>query len=1020
MVEVKNLARVSFIGFIILLLLGTPSILIGSQQPDQGVKEEEFRAPVVDLASFWFWNGDMRPDEMERQLRAMKEAGINSVVFHPRSGIGGEFGHGEMEYYLSETYFDRVKSALEICRRLGLKVILYDEYNWPSGQAGGRVMKGGMVGTRKVPPNPEYIAKHLAMVEVQVGAENHGERSWKVPSGKLIGVIAAQADKDGLVRSTFRNLTSEAKEGNLKWRVPEGNWRLLFFMQRDSPPSEGPGTTAEVSPCCPDLMNPAAIDKFISVTHGEYYRRFPEYFGSTITGAFTDEPGFLNNRIDGVFANTVPWTEALPEFFERKKGYSLIDSLPLVWVGESEENAKVRNDFWDALSTLYMENYFGKIHDWCQAHHIESIGHVLEDTLRFHRTFEGGDYFKTMRYMSRGGVDQIGQRRFGLINPKLASSAAQLFGVPHALSETFGAYGWGLTLEQMKAVINWHATSGIDTEILHAFYYSVEGQRKQESPPDLFYHQLWRDQFHRFVEDASRTLYLADRGRPVTDVAIFYPATAIMTEGGLMNFVPLAKMEEYFLSASVAIRGGQHDFNYVDELALAGNQDLRVAVSVSAAGLNVNGHNYSVMVLPAVPSISGEAARTLEKFYQSGGKIIALGILPARATDGKSGLVHSFLRSVFGTDEPTPAQQIVKTNQAGGRATFIRIPNMVSDDELAKLGGMALATAPSSIARGHDLDYTQSWVQMLLEAVSQSAHADVQISSLRPSIAFLHKRGGGKDWYLISNDSPEAVADDFTFSSSGAASLWDPESGVVRGAPVFRVESGRTTIPLKVLPYSALAVVFDNEKPAEGRPHLTRSDAEVLESEVAGKSLKIKVLTEAQDPVSVTATLQGRSQTRSLSQPENLKPRSIEGQWLFRFLRLPGADTGAISRAAGSWTNDWPDFSGTGWYEKEIVVASEWLGAGRKVYLDLGVVKNIASVRVNGKSAGTELWSPYRLEISELLKAGSNRLEIGVTNTLASRYGQGRPGLPGKPDSGLLGPVRLVPAKVLECEFSWK
>ena len=119
MVEVKNLARVSFVGFIILLLQCTPSTLIGSQQRDQGVKEEEFRAPVVDLAPFWFWNGDMRPEEMELQLRAMKEAGINSVVFHPRSGMGGEFGHGEMEYYLSETYFDRFKSALETCRRLG-------------------------------------------------------------------------------------------------------------------------------------------------------------------------------------------------------------------------------------------------------------------------------------------------------------------------------------------------------------------------------------------------------------------------------------------------------------------------------------------------------------------------------------------------------------------------------------------------------------------------------------------------------------------------------------------------------------------------------------------------------------------------------------------------------------------------------------------------------------------------------------------------------------------------------------
>ena len=127
----------------------------------------------------------------------------------------------------------------------------------------------------------------------------------------------------------------------------------------------------------------------------------------------------------------------------------------------------------------------------------------------------------------------------------------------------------------------------------------------------------------------------------------------------------------------------------------------------------------------------------------------------------------------------------------------------------------------------------------------------------------------------------------------------------------------------------------------------------------------------------------------------------------------------AVSRDVGTWTEDWPNYSGTGWYEKSIVVDGEWLRPGRKVYLDLGVVKNIASVRVNGKSAGAELWSPYRLEITELLKAGSNRLEIGVTNTLANRYGQGRPGLPEKPESGLMGPVRLVPAKVLESEFTW-
>ena len=1012
----KNFFRISAAALALAALAWIPCALGGAGPSDQGIDAQEFRAPVVTLAPFWFWNGDMQPEEMERQLRAMKEAGIHQVVFHPRSGLGGEFNHGEMEYYLSETYFDRFKIALEICRKLSLKVILYDEYNWPSGQGGGRVLKGGIVGTRQVPPNPDYMAKLLTMVEVPVGPEGQRENSWKVPDGKLVGVIAAQADKDGLIRSTIKDLTAEVKDGNLKWQMPEGDWRLMFFMQRDAPPNGQYGTSSDISACCPDLMNATAMDKFIDVTHAEYYRRFPEYFGSTIIAIFTDEPGFLNNRIDGIFPNTVPWTEELPGFFEKKEGYPIIDALPLVWMGNSEENAKARYDFWDALSTLFMDNYYKKIYDWCQAHHIEAIGHVLEDTLRFHRTFEGGDYFKTMRYMNRAGVDQIADRHFGLINPKLASSAARLFGYPHSLSETFGAYGWGLTLQQMKAIIDYHAANGIDTEVLHAFFYSVEGERGHDSPPDLFYHQLWKDQFHFFVDDASRTLYLSERGRQVTDIAIFYPTTAIMTEGGLMNFVPLAKMDEYFLSSGFALRGGQYDFNEVDELALAGDPDLKVAVSVSKDGLNVNGHTYAVMVLPAVPSISSAAAKVLEKFYESGGKIIALGILPARAADGQLAPVQDFLRSVFGTDESSPLQRIDRTNNSGGRAIFIPIPNMVTDEDLAKLPKMALATAPTSIARGDNLDFTQPWVQEFLASVGQCARRDVQLTTMHPSISFLHKQAGTKDWYLVTNDSAESVTDDFTFASRGDPSLWDPETGTVRDAPVFRSESNRTTIPLTLEPYSAVAVVFESAAPTEGKPHLTSSEGEVLESKPLGKSLRVQVLAESAEPIALTATYRGRSVSRSLDRSEGLTPVTVEGPWQFR---LEGGDKPAAERPLGNWTDEFPIFSGTGWYEKEIDVPKEWLAPGRKVFLDLGVVKEIANVKVNGKSEGVRLWSPFRVEITQFLKPGSNRLEIGVTNTLANRFGQGRPGLPEKPPSGLIGPVRLIPAKVMETQLTW-
>jgi hypothetical protein len=339
---------------------------------------------------------------------------------------------------------------------------------------------------------------------------------------------------------------------------------------------------------------------------------------------------------------------------------------------------------------------------------------------------------------------------------------------------------------------------------------------------------------------------------------------------------------------------------------------------------------------------------------------------------------------------------------------------MISGQELSKRP--SFSTQPSTVSQGRDLDYSQPWVRQYLEVISQTAHPDVQLASPHTQVAFLHKRGEGKDWYLLSNDSAETVTDEVTFSASGTPALWDPETGDVREAPVFRQESARTTVPLKLLPYSALAVVFEGQRPVNAKPHLTRADAEVVGSEVTAKGLKVTMETEAQGTVNLTAVQGDRTVTRTLTQAESLTPIALEGSWLFH---LEGEDQLAVSRPLGSWTDTWPNFSGTGWYEREVVVPSDWLGTKRKIYLDLGAVQHMASVRVNGKEAGTRLWSPYRLDITALLKAGANRLEIGVTNTLANRYGQGRPGLREKPASGLLGPVRLTPAKVLESELTW-
>ncbi len=95
----------------------------------------------------WFLNGDMNPAELRRQLRLMRAAGLGGVVLHARQGHTVE--------YMSAEWMDGILCCVETCAEIGMKTWLYDEDNFPSGYAGGEVLRR----------YPEGRAKCLAMVD---------------------------------------------------------------------------------------------------------------------------------------------------------------------------------------------------------------------------------------------------------------------------------------------------------------------------------------------------------------------------------------------------------------------------------------------------------------------------------------------------------------------------------------------------------------------------------------------------------------------------------------------------------------------------------------------------------------------------------------------------------------------------------------------------------------------------------------------------------------------------------------
>ena len=103
----------------------------------------------------------------------------------------------------------------------------------------------------------------------------------------------------------------------------------------------------------------------------------------------------------------------------------------------------------------------------------------------------------------------------------------------------------------------------------------------------------------------------------------------------------------------------------------------------------------------------------------------------------------------------------------------------------------------------------------------------------------------------------------------------------------------------------------------------------------------------------------------------------------------------------GDWTKQgYPFYSGTGAYRAEVELPARY--AGGKLFLEAVCGEDVLEVRLNGQPGKTASWHPYRLDITDLMREGTNTLELRVTNTLINL-------LEGvQKASGLAVPVKIV------------
>ena len=251
------------------------------------------------------------------------------------------------------------------------------------------------------------------------------------------------------------------------------------------------------------------------------------------------------------------------------------------------------------------------------------------------------------------------------------------------------------------------------------------------------------------------------------------------------------------------------------------------------------------------------------------------------------------------------------------------------------------------------------------------------------SLAFVHRALLDGDLYWVVNGNTRAETLEASFRVMGKEpELWHAETGLVEPA-AYLAANGRTIVPLRLAPDDAVFVVFRRPSTAAAR---------------------------------------------ALPDPVETDLMTLGGSWDVAF--QPGRGAPATIRLDNliSWSDSSDQgvkyFSGTGIYTKTIEASPEWFTPGARLWLDLGNVKNLAEVRVNGQMLGTLWKTPFRIDATSALKPGANTLEVKVANLWVNRLiGDKQPGVTKtytytavefyKADSpllpsGLLGPVKIM------------
>ncbi|MGQ9607954.1 MAG: glycosyl hydrolase [bacterium] len=667
---------------------------------------------------------------------------------YKKLGFGGVVANVSFNNYLeSEVAWEKFLKCINDFKSQDLLFWIYDEKGYPSGKAGGLVLKD----------HPEYEALGVICAKTNgVGTIHH-----KMPVGeKIVGspiyavavpIRDSKYDLDNMVV-----LTDQASKNSseLVWNADDEQWCILSFHLNRM--YEGTHCVANYSDTLPyiNIMDHDAVSRFIELTHEAYKRHCGNAMKGYVQAFFTDEPSLMTLYLkkDENLLPPIPWSRNFADEFKARWGYDIIPELPYIFFDIGEKSIYRRLHFWNTVAQLIEKNFYGQIQDWCRSNNIASSGHALcEEQIFWHAAFEG-DLYRDLRCMDIPGIDILSSNPTNLARaiqipiPKFVSSVAHMAGNKLCMSETSSFVerlnNLPCSFEQKLGTINWQYVLGLTCI---TSYYGINE------------FDLEKGELNTFNEHIGRLGLMLTGGKHVADIAVFYPIHsfwgAYTPTNGIAYEPPFGdraqKINSEFGQLSLELITNQRDFDYIDDQAILESH-------LEDACMKISGECFKCIILPNCWIIPADVYQKIERFANSGGYVIMLGELP----------------SIGVTEEETIKIREISSKLSG--SVNVMIAESVSD---------------------------------VIRIINATIEPDFSLNEPCSELLYLHRKKDDKDIYFVSNSRNESVNRKITLICTGTPKLYHPTTGEVSSIS-YEMKDNKTIIDMNLKPFEGILIVF--------------------------------------------------------------------------------------------------------------------------------------------------------------------------------------------------------------------